>query len=288
MLIDNLKKLAKIGNTVVVVEHDEDIMRESDHIIDIGPGAGVHGGEILFSGGYEELIRSKTETAEYLSNRKMIIRKHPVTTAPKKFLEIYGAKENNLKDINVRIPLECMTVVTGVSGSGKSSLIIDILSNALLNYFNKSTLPVGRHDRVEGMSNIDKVIIIDQSPIGKTPHSNIATYTGVFTYIREVFAASLDAQKRGFGPGRFSFNTRGGRCEVCEGSGTKKIEMHFLPDVYVECDACGGTRYNPETLQVQFKGKNIAEVLDMTVEEAGEFFTSFPRIKRVLDVLSDV
>lgn len=210
MLIDNLKKLAKIGNTVVVVEHDEDIMRESDYIIDIGPGAGVHGGEVLFSGSYDDLIKSKnTETAEYLSNRKIVTRRNPVTTAPKKFLEIYGAKENNLKNINVRIPLECMTVVTGVSGSGKSSLIIDILSNVLLNHFNGSTLPVGRHDRVEGMSNIDKVIIIDQSPIGKTPHSNIATYTGVFTYIREVFAASLDAQKRGFGPGRFSFNTRG-------------------------------------------------------------------------------
>lgn len=239
MLIENLKKLAKIGNTVVVVEHDEDIMRESDYIIDIGPGAGVHGGEVLFTGKYTDLIKSKnTETAEYLSNRKVVTRKHPVTAAPKKFIEIYGARENNLKNINVRIPLECMTVVTGVSGSGKSSLIIDILSNALLNHFNGSSLPVGRHDRVEGMSNVDKVIIIDQSPIGKTPHSNIATYTGVFTYIREVFAASLDAQKRGFGPGRFSFNTRGGRCEVCEGSGTKKIEMHFLPDVYVECDAC--------------------------------------------------
>ncbi len=289
MLIENLKKLAKIGNTVVVVEHDEDIMRESDYIIDIGPWAWVHGGEVLFAGKYEDLIKSKnTETAEYLSNRKRVTRKNPVKTAPKKFIEIYGAKENNLKNINVRIPLECMTLVTGVSGSGKSSLIIDILSNVLLNSFNKSILPVGRHDRVEGMSNVDKVIIIDQSPIGKTPHSNIATYTGVFTYIREVFAASLDAQKRGFGPGRFSFNTRGGRCEICEGSGTKKVEMHFLPDVYVECDACGWTRYNPETLQVQFKGKNISEVLGMTVEEAGEFFTSFPRIKRVLDVLTDV
>jgi excinuclease ABC subunit A len=286
MLIANLKRLAKIGNTVVVVEHDEDIMRESDHVIDIGPGAWVHGGEVLFSGTYAELLKSKTLTADYLSCRKNVERKKPVTTKPKQFLEIYGAEENNLKNINVRIPLECMTVVTGVSG--KSSLIMDILSQSLLNYFNKSTLPVGRHDRVEGMANIDKVIIIDQSPIGKTPHSNIATYTGVFTYIREVFAAGLDAQKRWFGPGRFSFNTRGGRCEICEWSGTKKIEMHFLPDVYVQCEACEGTRYNNETLQVQFKGKNIAQVLAMTIEEASEFFVSFPRIKRVLDVLLDV
>jgi excinuclease ABC subunit A len=288
MLIANLKRLAAIGNTVVVVEHDEDIMRESDHVIDIGPGAWVHGGEVLFSGTYDDLVKSKTLTADYLSCRKNVERKKGVTTKPKQFLEIYGAQENNLKNINVRIPLECMTVVTGVSGSGKSSLIMDILAQSLLNYFNKSTLPVGRHDRVEGMSNIDKVIIIDQSPIGKTPHSNIATYTWVFTYIREVFAAWIDAQKRGFGPGRFSFNTRGWRCEICEWSGTKKIEMHFLPDVYVQCEACGWTRYNNETLQVQFKGKNIAEVLSMTIEEASEFFISFPRIKRVLDVLLDV
>lgn len=208
MLIANLKRLAAIGNTVVVVEHDEDIMRESDYIIDIGPGAGVHGGEILFAGKYQELLNSKTQTAEYLSLRKSVIRKNPVTKTPKKFIEIYGAKENNLKNINVRIPLECMTVVTGVSGSGKSSLIIDILSNYLMNFFYPSSRQIGRHDRVEGMANIDKVIIIDQSPIGRTPHSNIATYTGLFTYVREVFAASLDAQKRGFGPGRFSFNTK--------------------------------------------------------------------------------
>lgn len=288
MLIDNLKRLAKIGNTVVVVEHDEDIMRESDHIIDIWPGAGIHGGEVLFSGTYKDLLVSGTHTADYLSCRKNVERKNPVSIKPKHFLEIYGAKENNLKNINVRIPLECMTVVTGVSWSGKSSLIIDVLSQALLNKFNKSTLPVGRHDRIEGMSNLDKVIIIDQSPIGKTPHSNIATYTGVFTYVREVFAASLDAQKRWFAPGRFSFNTRGWRCDICEWSGTKKILMHFLPDVYVQCESCSGTRYNPETLQVRFKWKNVAEILAMTVEEAAEFFIAFPRIKRVLDVLLDV
>lgn len=289
MLITNLKRLAEIWNTVVVVEHDEDIMRESDHIIDIGPGAWVHGGEVLFSGTYSDLIKNgKTETADYLAGRKSVERRHPVSKMSKEFIEIYGATENNLKNINVRIPLGCMTVVTGVSGSGKSSLIMDILSQKLLNHFNGSTLPVGRHERVEGMSNIDKVIIIDQSPIGKTPHSNIATYTGVFTYIREVFAASLDAQKRWFGPGRFSFNTKGGRCEVCEGSGTKKIEMHFLPDVYVECEACKGTRYNPDTLQVQFKWKNIADILAMTIEDALTFFDKFPRIERILRVLQDV
>jgi excinuclease ABC subunit A len=288
MLIANLKRLAKIGNTVVVVEHDEDIMRESDHIIDIGPGAWVHGGEVLFSGKYDELLESDTQTADYLSLRKNVTRRNPVTKSPKKFIEIYGATENNLKNINVRIPLECMTVVTGVSGSGKSSLIIDILSNFLMNHFYPSGRSIGRHERVEGMANIDKTIIIDQSPIGKTPHSNIATYTGVFTYIREAFAASIDAQKRGFGPGRFSFNTKWGRCEICEGSGTKKIEMHFLPDVYVECESCSGSRYNSETLQVQFKWKNISQVLDMTIEDASGFFVSFPRIKRVLDVLIDV
>ena len=288
MLIANLKRLANIGNTVVVVEHDEDIMRESDYIIDIGPGAWVHGGEVLFSGKYDDLLKSDTQTADYLSLRKSVTRRNPVTKSPKKFIEIYGAVENNLKNINVRIPLECMTVVTGVSGSGKSSLIIDILSNYLMNHFYPSSRQIGRHDRVEGVSNIDKTIIIDQSPIGKTPHSNIATYTGLFTHVREVFAASLDAQKRGFGPGRFSFNTKWGRCEICEGSGTKKIEMHFLPDVYVECESCMGSRYNNETLQVQFKGKNISQVLSMTIEDASTFFVSFPRIKRVLDVLIDV
>lgn len=289
MLIQNLKKLSQIGNTVIVVEHDEDIMRESDYIIDVWPGAWVHGGNIIFSGTYSDLIQSwKTDTAEYLTGRKRISRNHPVVVGKKKFLMVYGAKENNLKNINVRIPLECMTVVTGVSGSGKSSLIMDILSNVLLNHFNKSALPVWRHDRVEGMSNIDKVIIIDQSPIGKTPHSNIATYTGVFTLIREVFAASNDAKKRWFWPGRFSFNTKWGRCEICEWTGVKKIEMHFLSDMYVECDACHGTRYNSDTLSVQFKGRNIADVLAMTIDEAVDFFKAFPRILRILNVLQDV
>lgn len=217
MLIANLKRLADIGNTVVVVEHDEDIMRESDYIVDVGPGAGIHGGSIIFTGTFDEMIRDKkTETGLFLSNQKIITRKNPKKPSIKEYIGVYGAQENNLKNINVRFPLGCMTVVTGVSGSGKSSLVMDILSNALLNHFNKSTLPVGKYDKIEGMNSVDKTIIIDQSPIGKTPHSNVATYTGVFTYIREVFAASLDAKTRGFNVGRFSFNTRGGRCEVCE------------------------------------------------------------------------
>lgn len=289
MLIANLKRLASIGNSVVVVEHDEDIMRESDYIIDIGPRAWVHGGEVVFEWTYDAMTKKPTtETGEYLSGKKHVERRHFVEKLSPSYISILWAEENNLKNINVRIPLGCLTAVTGVSWSGKSSLVIDILSVALQNHFNGSTNPVGKHRAIEGIENIDKAIIIDQSPIGKTPHSNIATYTGVFTYIREVFAAGHEAQKRGYGPGRFSFNTKWWRCEVCEGSGVKKIEMHFLPDVYVECESCGGTRYNPETLDVKFKWKNIAEVLDMTVSEACEFFTAFPRIKRVLDVLDEV
>ena len=289
MLIKNLKRLANIGNSVIVVEHDEDIMHESGYIIDIWPRAGIHGGEVIFAGTYEEIVKNKhSETGMYLSGKKKITRKNFVTKKPKEYISILGAEENNLKNINVRIPLGCLTVVTGVSGSGKSSLIIDILSNKIMNYFHGSAVTIGKHRAVEWLENIDKAIIIDQSPIGKTPHSNIATYTGVFTYIREVFASSHDAQKRWYGPGRFSFNTKGWRCEVCEGSGVKKIEMHFLPDVYVECESCSGTRYNPETLDVKFKGKNIAEILSMTIDESCEFFQAFPRIARVLDVLEDV
>ena len=289
MLIKNLKRLASIGNSVIVVEHDEDIMHESWYIIDIGPKAGVHWGEVIFTGTYADIIQDqKSETGMYLSGKKQVIRKHFVTKKSKEFISIFWAEENNLKNINVRIPLGCLTVVTGVSGSGKSSLIVDILSNKIMNFFHGSAVTIGKHRSIEWLEYIDKAIIIDQSPIGKTPHSNIATYTGVFTYIREVFAASYDAQRRGYGPGRFSFNTKGWRCEVCEGSGVRKIEMHFLPDVYVECQSCGGTRYNPETLDVKFKGKNIAEVLSMTIDESYEFFKAFPRIARVLDVLEDV
>ena len=288
-LIKNLKRLASIGNSVVVVEHDEDIMHESDYIIDIGPRAGIHGGEVIFSGTYGEILKDKkSETGAYLSYKKNVERKNFVFDKPTKYIAILGAEENNLKNINVRIPLNCLTVVTGVSGSGKSSLIVDILSNKIMNHFHGSAVHIGKHRSVEGLENIDKAIIIDQAPIGKTPHSNIATYTGVFTFIREVFAASHEAQKRGYWPGRFSFNTKWWRCEVCEGSGVKKIEMHFLPDVYVQCESCNWTRYNPETLDVRFKWKNIADILAMPIDEAAEFFKAFPRIFRVLDVLQSV
>lgn len=288
MLIANLKRLASIGNTVIVVEHDEDIMREADYIIDVGPRAGVHGWEIIFAGTYDELLEAEhSETGQYLSG-KQVVSLPKNARKPEGYIALHNVTENNLKNVSVKIPLGLLTVVTGVSGSGKSSLIMDTLSNACMKHFHESAVTVGAHEKITGLDDIDKVIIIDQSPIGKTPHSNIATYTGVFTYIREVFAASLEAQKRWYGPGRFSFNTKWGRCELCEGSGVKKIEMHFLPDVYVECDQCHGTRYNQETLEVRFKGKNIAEVLAMTVEEAREFFVAFPRIKKVLDVLFDV
>lgn len=289
MLIQNLKKLSNLWNTVVVVEHDEDIMRESDFIVDIGPWAWVHGGSIVFSWTYEEIIKdNKNTTWLFLSGKEIIKRNNPKKEKVKKFISIYWAEENNLKNINVRFPLGCMTVVTGVSWSGKSSLVMDILANSAHNFFNKTYNSVWKHKKIEWFENVQKVIIIDQSPIGKTPHSNIATYTGVFTYIREVFASSLDAKARGFNVGRFSFNTKGGRCEICEWAGTKKVEMHFLPDVYVECETCGWSRYNADTLSIKFKWKNIAEVLNMTIEEASVFFSAFPRIKRILDVLIDV
>ena len=260
-------------------------MRESDYIIDIWPHAGRHGGEVIFTGTFSEILTDeRSETGAYLSRRKRVFLPEN-TRKPSAYIAIYGAAENNLKNINVRIPIWLLTVVTWVSGSGKSSLIMDILANASMNIIYKSNNTVGKYERIEGLSNFDKSIIIDQSPIGKTPHSNIATYTGLFTYIREVFASSLDAQKRWYGPWRFSFNTRWWRCEVCEGSGARKVVMHFLPDVYVECETCHGTRYNNETLSILFKGKNIADILAMTVEEAWDFFRAFPRIARILDVL---
>ncbi|MDD3646333.1 MAG: excinuclease ABC subunit UvrA [Candidatus Gracilibacteria bacterium] len=288
MLIDNLKRLRDIGNTLIIVEHDEDIMRESDHIIDIGPGAGIHGGEIIAEGKIEDIIKKDSSvTGPYLSGEKVIKvdRKKRIID---NMLDIIGASQNNLKNIDVSIPLGNFVVVTGVSGGGKSSLVNDILANYLANKLNRAKRTVGKVKEIRGLEYLDKTVIIDQSPIGKTPRSNPATYTGVFTPIREVFAESSEAKIRGYSPGRFSFNTRQGRCETCEGDGVKKIEMHFLPPVYVECEACNGKRYNSETLSIKYKGKNIADVLDMTVEEALDFFSTHPKVVRILKTLNKV
>lgn len=295
MLINNLKKLRDIWNTLIVVEHDEDIMRESDYIIDIGPWAWVHGWEICATGTMKEIMWDKNSvTWPYLNgNRNVMIKRgfRPSYSDLKKnnkILQILWAKQNNLQDIDVSIPLSNFVVVTGVSWSWKSSLVNDILANHLANELNRAKRNVGLHREILGLEHLDKTVIIDQSPIGKTPRSNPATYTGVFTPIRDVFALNQEAQIRGYGPGRFSFNTKQGRCEACDGDGVKKIEMHFLPPVYVECESCSGKRYNSETLQIKYKGKTISDVLEMTIEEASEFFTSHPKIKRTLDVLMQV
>lgn len=288
MLIKNLKKLSEIWNTVIVVEHDEDIMMQSDYIVDIGPGAWIHWWEVVFKWTYKEILKDKrSETGQYLSNKKIVSLKKKDRKITN-YIEIKWAEENNLKNINIKIPLWVMTVVTWVSWSGKSSLIIDILSNHLLNTFYSSIHTVGKVKEISWAKNLDKVIIIDQSPIWRTPHSNIATYTWVFTHIREVFAKTQEALKRWYGPWRFSFNTKWWRCEVCEWSWVKKVEMHFLPDVYVECESCKWTRYNKETLEVRYKWKTIAEVLNMDTEEAKEFFAAHPKIARILNVLFDV
>ena len=288
-LIATLKKLRDLGNSVIVVEHDEETMRESDYIIDIGPGAGIHGGEIVAAGTPEEVAANENSiTGDFLSGRRKIA--VPETRRPGngKFLKIVGAAENNLKNVNVKIPLGCFVCVTGVSGSGKSSLINSILLKSLSSTLNKAVTNPGRHRKIEGVEHLDKVIAIDQSPIGRTPRSNPATYTGLFTDIRDLFAKTPGAKLRGYKSGRFSFNVRGGRCEACEGDGVKKIEMHFLPDVYVTCDVCHGKRYNRETLDVKFKGKSIADVLEMTCEEGAEFFSDIPRIANRLRMLCDV
>jgi len=289
-LLGILKRLARLGNTVVVVEHDEDIIKSADHIIDIGPAAGAHGGEVVVQGDLKQITAcAESLTGQYLSGVRSIAL--PVKRRPynlRKCIEVKAAAENNLQSIDVRFPLGVFICVTGVSGSGKSTLVSQILLRALRRRLYSSREKPGRHDNILGTSQIDKVIEIDQSPIGKTPRSNPATYTGVFDEIRRLFSMTREAKIRGYKPGRFSFNVKGGRCEACRGQGTMKIEMHFLPDVYVTCQACRGKRYNPETLQVTYKGKNIADILDMPIEQALDFFANFPNIVRLLKTLNDV
>ncbi|MBI2020889.1 excinuclease ABC subunit UvrA [Candidatus Giovannonibacteria bacterium] len=317
-LIKTLKELRDLGNTVLVVEHDAETMKEADWIIDIGPGAGKHGGEIIFEGVYKDLLRAKTLTGEYLSGKKEVkVVAAPSSKSPGKksdffgdlksdfkegdffpgasqklnrqaCLRIVGASEHNLKNIDLKIPLGKLVVVSGVSGSGKSSLISDILARALLKYFYGAKEEPGKHGGIEGLENIDKAVLVDQSPIGRTPRSNPATYTGIFTFVRDIFSRTIEARARGYKTGRFSFNVRGGRCEVCEGQGVKKIEMYFLPDIYVECEECHGKRYNKEALEILFQNKNIADVLELSIEEAHEFFKDIPQITQRLKTLVDV
>lgn len=289
-LIETLTKLRDMGNTLIVVEHDEDTMREADWIVDVGPGAGEHGGEIVHSGSFEELLKNtKSITGDYMAGRRSI--EVPASRRPvdkKRQLTVHGARENNLKNVTVSFPLGVFTAVTGVSGSGKSTLVNDILYTSLANKLNGAKQVPGRHKSIDGLEHLDKVIHVDQSPIGRTPRSNPATYTGVFDHIRKLFAETSEAKMRGYTPGRFSFNVKGGRCEDCSGDGTLKIEMNFLPDVYVPCETCHGKRYNRETLEVHYKGKTIADVLEMPVEEAAEFFAAFTPIARHLNTLVDV
>ncbi|MDD6579665.1 MAG: excinuclease ABC subunit UvrA [Lachnospiraceae bacterium] len=287
-LLSALKNLRDIGNTLIVVEHDEDTMREADYIVDIGPGAGENGGEVVATGTAKDIMKCKESiTGQYLSG-KLKIPVPKVRRKPTGFITLKGAKENNLKNIDVSFPLGVMTCVTGVSGSGKSSLVNEILYKSLAKTLNRARTIPGKHDKIEGTNQLDKIICIDQSPIGRTPRSNPATYTGVFDLIRDLFASTQDAKEKGYLKGRFSFNVKGGRCEACSGDGIIKIEMHFLPDVYVPCEVCHGKRYNRETLEVKYKGKSIYDVLNMTVEEACEFFANVPSIKRKIETLNEV
>lgn len=288
-LIDTLKGMRDIGNTLIVVEHDEETMLNADYIVDIGPGPGEHGGEVVFAGTPEEIMTDeKSITGKYLSGREYIAVPARRREIGENWLQIRGARANNLKNVNVDIPLGVFTCVTGVSGSGKSSLVNEVLKKTLLRDLNRARTRPGEHDEILGIDKLDKIIDIDQSPIGRTPRSNPATYTGLFDLIRDVFAQTPDAKMRGYTNGRFSFNVKGGRCEACRGDGILKIEMHFLPDIYVPCEVCGGKRYNRETLEVKYKGKTIADVLDMTVEEALKFFAPLPKLARKLQTLYDV
>ena len=290
-LLNTLIHLRNLGNTVIVVEHDEDAILSADHIIDIGPGAGVHGGNVIAEGTAQQIMQNPNSlTGKFLSGAEKIeIPKKRTALDKKKTLKLFGASGNNLKNVNLEIPVGLFTCITGVSGSGKSTLINDTLFPIAQNALNRAENPeAAPYKSIEGLEFFDKVIDIDQSPIGRTPRSNPATYTGVFTPIRELFAGVPEARARGYNPGRFSFNVRGGRCEACQGDGVIKVEMHFLPDVYVPCDQCKGKRYNRETLEIRYKGKTIHQVLDMTVEEAREFFDAVPMIARKLQTLMDV
>ena len=288
-LLETLKRLRGLGNTLIVVEHDEDTIRAADYVVDVGPGAGVHGGEIVAQGSIADLIAEpRSITGQYLSGNKTIPIPSKRRKGSGKTLKVFGCRENNLQGVDVSIPLGTLTCVTGVSGSGKSSLVNEIIYKKLAGSLNHARIRPGKHDRFEGIEALDKVIAIDQSPIGRTPRSNPATYTGLFNDIRDLFASTNDAKLRGYGPGRFSFNTKGGRCEACGGDGLVKIEMHFLPDVYVPCDVCRGRRYNRETLEVRYKGLSIADVLDLTCDEALEYFRSLPRIRDKVQTMVDV
>jgi excinuclease ABC subunit A len=289
-LIDTLIKLRDLGNTLIVVEHDHDTIMAADWLVDIGPGAGVHGGEVVHSGSYKAILTNKESiTGAFLSGRESIATpktRRPID--PKRQIKVVGARENNLKNVDVSFPLGTLIAVTGVSGSGKSSLVNDVLYEVLANKLNGAKGVAGKHTRVEGLEQLDKVVHVDQNPIGRTPRSNPATYTGVFDHIRKLFADTQESKARGYQQGRFSFNVKGGRCEACSGDGTLKIEMNFLPDVYVSCEVCHGARYNRETLQVKYKGKSIAEVLEMPIAEAAEFFAAITAISRYLDTLVEV
>lgn len=288
-LIATLKNLRDLGNTVIVVEHDEDTMRAADYLVDIGPGAGIHGGEVVAAGTVEEVIQCENSiTGKYLSGKLKIAVPKERRKCDGRYLTVYGAAENNLKNIDVKIPLGLFTCVTGVSGSGKSSFVNEILYKHLVAKLNRAKVRAGKFEKMTGIEQLDKVIAIDQSPIGRTPRSNPATYTGLFNDIRDLYASTNDARMKGYTSGRFSFNVKGGRCEACEGDGIIKIEMHFLPDIYVPCEVCGGKRYNRETLEVKYKGKTIYDVLEMTVEEGLEFFSSIPKLQRKLQTLYDV